>query len=315
MSVSENMAVAKARDDTVLIARDLKRHYAVSTGSFSKPTVLKAVDGASFTLQRGRTLAVVGESGCGKSTLARLVTMIEPATAGALEIGGVDVVNATKAQLAALRSRVQIVFQNPFSSLNPRQRIGDALEEPLKVNTRLSKAERGDKARAMMAEVGLRPEFYDRYPHMFSGGQRQRIARCPRADAGPGNPGARRADLRARRVDPGAGAQSAERPAGQAQSGLTLFISHDLSVVSAHRRRGDGDVSRPSGGAGRRARRSSPSPRHPYTQALLSATPVADPTRQARAHRAVGRVALADRAAAWLHVSSALPEGRRYLQV
>ena len=163
-------------DETVLEARDLAKHYALRRGPFAAPAIVRALDGVSFTLSRQRTLAVVGESGCGKSTLARLVTMIELPTAGSLRIAGHEIADAGSATLARLRPTVQIVFQNPYGSLNPRQRIGEALEEPLLVNTGLRKAERRERAEAMMAKVGLRPEHYDRYPHMFSGGQRQRIA-------------------------------------------------------------------------------------------------------------------------------------------
>jgi dipeptide transport system ATP-binding protein len=163
-------------NEIVLEARDLAKHYSVSRGPFAKPAMVRALDGVSFTLSRERTLAVVGESGCGKSTLARLVTMIEQPTSGSLRIAGHEIAGVSPATLAVLRPTVQIVFQNPYGSLNPRQRIGEALEEPLLVNTRLQKAERRERAEAMMASVGLRPEHYDRYPHMFSGGQRQRIA-------------------------------------------------------------------------------------------------------------------------------------------
>ena len=107
----------------------------MSRGAFRKPALLKALDGATFTLQRGKTLAVVGESGCGKSTLARLVTLIETPTSGELRIGGVDLSHSDKATRRIWRSRVQIVFQDPYGSLNPRQKIGLALEEPLLVNT------------------------------------------------------------------------------------------------------------------------------------------------------------------------------------
>jgi dipeptide transport system ATP-binding protein len=168
-------------DTTVLEARELSKHYPVSTGFMKPKALVRALDGVSFTLAAGRTLAVVGESGCGKSTLARQLTMIEPPTGGALLIGTgggarADVTHADAATKKVLRQQVQMVFQNPFASLNPRKKIGLALEEPLVINTTDGKAERRDKARAMMARVGLRPEHDARYPHMFSGGQRQRIA-------------------------------------------------------------------------------------------------------------------------------------------
>ena len=160
----------------VLEARGLKRDYTVRRGMFAPPATVHALAGVSFDLESGKTLAVVGESGSGKSTLARLLTMIETPTAGTLKINGIDLVDATKAQRKTLRSEVQIVFQNPYGSLNPRQTIGAALEEPLIINTTLSSTERAEAVASMMARVGLRPEFKDRYPHMFSGGQRQRIA-------------------------------------------------------------------------------------------------------------------------------------------
>ncbi|HEX3066487.1 MAG TPA: ATP-binding cassette domain-containing protein, partial [Dongiaceae bacterium] len=155
---------------TLLEVRDLKRHYKIGGGLLSKPKTLKAVDGVSFNLSAGKTLAVVGESGCGKSTLARMVTMIEAPTAGSLKIDGVEVVTANGEALRKLRPVVQMVFQNPYGSLNPRKQVGTILEEPVIINSDLSSEARAAAARAMMAKVGLRPEHYTRYPHMFSGG-------------------------------------------------------------------------------------------------------------------------------------------------
>ncbi|MEO5698837.1 MAG: dipeptide ABC transporter ATP-binding protein [Burkholderiaceae bacterium] len=160
----------------VVEARDLAKHYPVSTGWLQPKALVRALDGVSFALDAGRTLAVVGESGCGKSTLARQLTMIESPTSGALLLAGADVTHADAPRSKELRRQVQMVFQNPFASLNPRKTVGHALEEPLELNTGASRAERAERARAMMARVGLRPEHYARYPHMFSGGQRQRVA-------------------------------------------------------------------------------------------------------------------------------------------
>jgi dipeptide transport system ATP-binding protein len=126
----------------LLEAVDLARHYEVKRGLFGKPATVKALAGVSFTLEAGRTLAVVGESGCGKSTLARVLTLIEQPTAGRLLVAGQDVAHADADRRRELRRQVQIVFQNPYGSLNPRQTIGDALEEPLIVNTALSRDER-----------------------------------------------------------------------------------------------------------------------------------------------------------------------------
>ncbi|HRE20531.1 MAG TPA: ATP-binding cassette domain-containing protein, partial [Rhabdaerophilum sp.] len=166
------------RPDTypILEAKGVSRDYLVNRGMFSPYASVKALQGVSFDLEAGKTLAVVGESGSGKSTLARIVTMIENPTSGQLLINGEDVAGADATTRDRLRREVQIVFQNPYGSLNPRQTIGAALEEPLLVNTAMNAADREAAARAMMARVGLRPEFYGRYPHMFSGGQRQRIA-------------------------------------------------------------------------------------------------------------------------------------------
>ena len=264
--------------DIVLEANDLARFYPIHRGAFAKPLQLKALDGASFTLSRRKTLAVVGESGCGKSTLARVVTMIEPPTSGELLIGGANVTTASKAELRALRPKVQIVFQNPYGSLNPRQKIGTALEEPLLVNTKLSAAERRDRAIAMMRAVGLRPEHYERYPHMFSGGQRQRIAI---ARALMLDPEILVLDEPVSALDVSIQAQVLNL-LGDLQQRMNLaflFISHDLSVV-----RHIADevmvmyLGRPVEQGPREAIFAHP--QHPYTRALLSATPVADPERK-----------------------------------
>ena len=263
---------------TVVTAHNLARYYDVQRGAFAKPTTLKALDGVSFILDRGKTLAVVGESGCGKSTLARLITMIEPPTAGSLSIAGQEIVGASSATLKALRPRVQIVFQNPYGSLNPRQKIGHALEEPLLINTGLSRAERTEKARAMMASVGLRPEHYDRYPHMFSGGQRQRIAI---ARALMLDPDVLVLDEPVSALDVSIQAQVLNLLADlQEKHNLAyLFISHDLSVV---RHIADDVIVMYLGRAVERGPRDAifNNPQHPYSKALLSATPHPDPARK-----------------------------------
>ncbi len=155
---------------------DLRQTYEIRRGLFREPARLQAVGGISFSIEAGRTLAVVGESGCGKSTLARMVTLIEPPTDGRLTLDGIDAVDPPSSERRRLRRTVQLVFQNPYGSLNPRKRVGAILEQPLAINTGLSGPERRERVRAMMAKVGLRPEHDARYPHMFSGGQRQRIA-------------------------------------------------------------------------------------------------------------------------------------------
>jgi dipeptide transport system ATP-binding protein len=262
----------------ILNAQNLTRHYKISRGLFSEPATLKAVDGTSFTLGRGKTLAVVGESGCGKSTLARLVTMIEPPTSGTLQIAGQEIVGASSETLRSLRSKVQIVFQNPYGSLNPRQKVGTILEEPLLVNTTLTKAERAEKARAMMQSVGLRPEHYDRYPHMFSGGQRQRIAI---ARALMLDPELLVLDEPVSALDISIQAQVLNLLADlQEKHNLAyLFISHDLSVV---KHIADDVIVMYLGRIVEQGAREAifKNPQHPYTKALLSATPKPDPTHK-----------------------------------
>ena len=257
----------------ILHATDLTRQYEVKKGMMGKPQAVRALNGVSFTLTPGKTLAVVGESGCGKSTLARLVTMIEEPTSGQLVISG----KPAKASDRDLRRTVQIVFQDPYGSLNPRQKVGSILEEPLKINTKDDAATRREKAESMMRRVGLRPEHYDRYPHMFSGGQRQRIAI---ARALMLNPKILVLDEPVSALDLSIQAQVLNLLIDlQQEFGLAyLFISHDLSVVKhiaddvmvmyLGKPVETGD-----------ARTVFSDPRHPYTKALLSATPVADPTR------------------------------------
>jgi dipeptide transport system ATP-binding protein len=259
--------------EPVVIADKLTRHYEVKGGIFAAPLVVKAVSETSFTLHPGKTLAVVGESGCGKSTLARVITMIEEPTSGTFTIGGVA---ATPATRASLRADVQIVFQDPYGSLNPRQRVGSILEEPLKINRPQTTAtERTQKAREMLALVGLRPEHFDRYPHMFSGGQRQRIAV---ARALMLEPKVLVLDEPVSALDLSIQSQILNLLVDlQDRMGLAyLFISHDLSVV---KHMADDIIvmylGRPVEMGPKEAIFAHP--RHPYTKALLSATPVADP--------------------------------------
>jgi dipeptide transport system ATP-binding protein len=256
----------------VAVADGLTRTYEVSRGFFAGSATLRAVDGISFTLEEGKTLGIVGESGCGKSTLARLITLIEPPSAGALKIAGGDVTEAkTEEQRSALRRAVQIVFQNPYGSLNPRKKVGSILEEPLVINTKLGGAAREAAAREMMRKVGLRPEHYGRYPHMFSGGQRQRIAI---ARALMLRPRLVVADEPVSALDVSIQAQVLNLLNDlQEEFRLSyLFISHDLGVV----RHVADDVlvmylGRPAEQGSKQA--IFERPLHPYTQALLASTP------------------------------------------
>ncbi|WP_170464735.1 ABC transporter ATP-binding protein [Ruegeria arenilitoris] len=257
----------------IVQASALARFYTVKGGLFSKPVTVKALSGVDFDLQPGKTLAIVGESGCGKSTLARVVTMIEEPTSGSLTIDGVDI---TPSKWAEMRETVQIVFQDPYGSLNPRQRIGQILQEPLIINRRdMAAADREARAREMIELVGLRPEHYDRYPHMFSGGQRQRIAI---ARALMLNPKVLVLDEPVSALDVSIQSQILNLLV-ELQERLNLaylFISHDLSVVKHF---ADDVIVMYLGRAVEKAPKDKlfAAPRHPYSKALLSTTPRADP--------------------------------------
>ncbi|WP_275425866.1 peptide ABC transporter ATP-binding protein [Rhodoferax koreensis] len=263
--------VAMSTPGPVVEARDLRQVYQIKRGMFRPADRLQAVGGVSFTVQAGKTLAVVGESGCGKSTLARMVSLIETPTAGSLRINGVDAVKADGEARHKLRRTVQMVFQNPYGSLNPRKKIGQILEAPLEINAPFSAEERASRARDMLARVGLRPEHYERYPHMFSGGQRQRIAI---ARALMLNPSLVVADEPVSALDVSIQAQVLNLLADlQQEFGLAyLFISHDLGVVRhiAH------DVLvMYLGHVMEQGEKKTifAQPLHPYTQALLASTP------------------------------------------
>ena len=263
----------------VLRVSGLARHYRVGRGPFAAAKTLKALDGVTFDLASGSTLAVVGESGCGKSTLARLVTMIEPPTSGTLILDGVDASGHEKGTVGKLRHTVQMVFQDPYGSLNPRKKVGAIIEEPVIINTDLAAAEREQAGREMMAKVGLRPEHYGRYPHMFSGGQRQRIAL---ARALMLKPRVVVADEPVSALDVSIQAQVLNLMMDlQEEFDLAyLFISHDLAVV----RHIAVDVLVMYLG---RAVEQGPkerifkNPLHPYTRALLASTPHVDPAKRA----------------------------------
>ncbi len=258
--------------DPVLEGRAITRDYHVGGGLFRGAKVVKAVRGVDFAVARGKTLAIVGESGCGKSTLARIITLIDPPTSGTLLIEGKPVEIAGRRPSRDLRSRVQIVFQNPHGSLNPRQKVGNVLMEPLELNTDLPAAERRDRARAMLEKVGLLPEHFDRYPHMFSGGQRQRIAI---ARALMVNPAILVLDEPVSALDLSVQAQVLNLLADlQKEFGLTyVFISHDLSVV---RHIADEVMVMLRGEVVERGSREAvfADPQHGYTRTLFAATPV-----------------------------------------
>jgi oligopeptide transport system ATP-binding protein len=269
----------------ILEVEDLVKHFPVQVGIVFKRTVghVRAVDGVSFELRKGETLGVVGESGCGKSTLAQVLMRLEPPTSGKVRFHGEDVFAKRGKALQALRRSIQIVLQDPYTSLNPRMTVGDIVGEPFDIHPDVApKGDRRKKVQDLLDIVGLNPEHINRYPHQFSGGQRQRIG-IARALAL--KPEVIICDEPVSALDVSIQAQVMNLlDELQREFGLSyLFIAHDLSVVRHLSDRvavmylgkiveigtEDEIYNRPA---------------HPYTQALLSAVPVPDPAvRAARA--------------------------------
>lgn len=258
----------------VVEGRAIVQDYHMPGSMMRRASTVRAVNSIDFAVQKGRTLAIVGESGSGKSTLARIIALIDAPSEGELLIEGKRVDIAARRPGPQLRSKVQMVFQNPYGSLNPRQKIGDVLTEPLVINTDVPAAERRERAKAMLQKVGLLPEHYNRYPHMFSGGQRQRIAI---ARALMLNPSLLVLDEPVSALDLSVQAQVLNLLADlQDELGLTyVFVSHDLSVV---RYIADDVMVISKGVAVEQASREEifANPTHPYTRQLFAATPVTD---------------------------------------
>jgi oligopeptide transport system ATP-binding protein len=264
--------------ETILEAKNVVKHYPVTRGVVFRKTIgqVQAVDGVSFSLKQGETLGIVGESGCGKSTLARVLMNLERPTAGTVEYRGRDMFSMRGGEMRKLRRQIQLVMQDPYTSLNPRMTVGDLIGEPFEIHTDVApKGSRRRKVQELLDVVGLNPEHINRYPHQFSGGQRQRIG-IARALAL--RPEIIVCDEPVSALDVSIQAQVMNLlDSLQKELGLAyIFIAHDLSVVRHLSDRvavmylgkmveigtEDEIYERPT---------------HPYTQALLSAVPVPDP--------------------------------------
>jgi oligopeptide/dipeptide ABC transporter ATP-binding protein len=265
----------------LLEVRDLQKHFPVRGGLLRRVVAqVKAVDGVSFTLEAGRTLGLVGESGCGKSTLGRAILQLQKPTGGQVILEGEDLTRLGPQRLLEMRREMQIIFQDPFASLSPRRTVAQTIREPLDVHRIGTAAERNRKVEELLQVVGMRPRVMDRYPHEFSGGQRQRIG-IARALAL--NPKLIVADEPVSALDVSVRAQVLNLIAKlQREHGIAfLFISHDLSVVE-HVSDHVGVMYLGKLVELAPAKEIYRDPRHPYTQALLSAVPVPDPKRRSK---------------------------------
>jgi oligopeptide/dipeptide ABC transporter ATP-binding protein len=272
---------------TLLDVRDLKMHFPLTQGIIFQRVVgqVRAVDGISFTIERGQTMGLVGESGSGKTTIGRTIVRLYKPTSGQMLFDNKDLATLTGEELRQMRRRVQMIFQDPFASLNPRFTIGSLIAEPMHIFHTGSNNEIKDRVVELMSVVGLRPEYIDRYPHEFSGGQRQRIAVARSLAI---NPEFIVADEPVSALDVSIRAQVLNLLQRlQKQFNLTyLFVSHDLSVV---RHVADRIAVMYLGKIVELADRDElyANPKHPYTEALLSAIPIPDPKIEKRRQRVI----------------------------
>ncbi len=276
-----------ATGEALLEVRDLVKHYPVWSGLFGRQLgVVRAVDGVSFTIRRGETLGLVGESGCGKTTTGRCILQLERPTSGSVRFEGQELTTLEPDALRAVRRRIQVIFQDPYSSLNPRMTVGQIVGEPLAVHGLVKDAAgRAARVRQLLGQVGLLPQHERRYPHQLSGGQRQRvgIARALSLE-----PSLIVCDEPVSALDVSIQAQIINLLEDlQQELGLTyLFVAHDLSVV---RHISDRVAVMYLGKVVELADRQAiyEAPRHPYTKALLSAVPIPDPEVEARREHVV----------------------------
>ena len=288
-SVSTSPVDSGVSEEALVQIRNLKMHFPVTEGTIVQKTVahVKAVDGVSFDINRGETLGLVGESGCGKTTVGRCILQLERPTDGEIMFDGRNLTQLTQKELIPVREKVQVIFQDPYSSLNPRMKIGAMLEEPMRVHGIITNAsKRKERVRELLSVCGLDPKFTDRYPHEMSGGQRQRvgIARALALD-----PAFIICDEAVSALDVSIQAQVINLLEDlREQFNLTyLFIAHDLSVVRHISNRVAvmylGNLVELADGNGL-----FDNPTHPYTRALLDAVPIPDPVvEEDREHRII----------------------------
>jgi len=281
--VAETLVASK----TLVDVRDLKMHFPLTQGIIFQRVIgyVRAVDGISFSIERGQTLGLVGESGSGKTTIGRTIVRLYKPTAGQIMFGDKDLATMEGEELRQARQRIQMVFQDPFASLNPRYTIGSLIAEPMHIYKVASSAEIRERTEELLRVVGLRPEYIDRYPHEFSGGQRQRIAVARALSI---NPEFVIADEPVSALDVSIRAQVLNLLQRlQKQFNLTyLFVSHDLSVV---RHVADRIAVMYLGKIVELSDRDElyAAPKHPYTKALLSAVPIPDPQIEKRRKRII----------------------------
>jgi peptide/nickel transport system ATP-binding protein/oligopeptide transport system ATP-binding protein len=283
------MSAVKAAGDELVSVKDLVKHFPISRGVIIQRKVgaVRAVDGIDFQIRRGETLGIVGETGCGKSTTARLITRLLEPSSGQINFEGADITHTSGRSLKAIRREVQMIFQDPYSSLNPRKTIGSIIGEPFAIHGMLrDRGERKREVQRLMETVGLNPEHYNRYPHEFSGGQRQRIG-VARAIAL--KPKLLIADEPVSALDVSIQAQVLNLLRElQRRFGLTVvLIAHDLSVVRHMCDRVAvmylGKIVEIGSSEDLYS-----APRHPYTGALLAAVPQPDPSRHGEERRVLG---------------------------
>jgi oligopeptide transport system ATP-binding protein len=285
MNATVEMQVTPATDD-LLVVRNLKKYFPIKRGVFQRVVGhVQAVDNVSFTVKRGETLGLVGESGCGKSTTGKAILQLDRPTAGEVFIDGQDLVKLKGEQLRQMRRKMQIIFQDPFASLNPRMNVGQIVGEPLEVHGVAKGKDKEERVKELLRVVGLNPQFMTRFPHEFSGGQRQRIG-IARALAL--NPAFIVCDEPIAALDVSIQAQVVNLLKDlQGKFGLTyLFIAHDLSMV---RHISDRVAVMYLGRIVEIAdwRTIYDDPKHPYTQSLLSAIPIPDPVIEAKRQRII----------------------------